>query len=202
MPLVLALPLLYAVTSSHAETASTPGPKFIKDGAAGSQLKQWEISYYAKDYLPICGISMETEGSLYWSNSIECEPAMVAYNSTSVQVGVYDLSGVQSTKAFGIGEQLCMCFGLQHTSEALLDICLLVGMAAEIRERRWSLSGLVAVGIQNPESDSAKMLPQCTSSSTSSAGSHTTGFVTATSSGSVRNSGGSETTSSSQCWLI
>jgi hypothetical protein len=61
MPLILALAILYVATLSHAQTASTAGPKFTKDGAAGSEFKQWEISYYAKDYLPICGISLETE---------------------------------------------------------------------------------------------------------------------------------------------
>ncbi|KAH8592600.1 hypothetical protein B0O99DRAFT_235034 [Bisporella sp. PMI_857] len=187
MSLFLAIFLLYAAPSYGQSSTSRAGPKFIKDGWAGDQLDQWEISYYAKGYLPICGLSREIEGSDYWSNSIECEPAMARFNSTSVSVGKYDKTGVESTKAFGAGEQLCMCFGLLHTSGTFLDICLLVGIAAEIREKSAFLSGDVAVGIQNLEWNSAKILPQCTdislptpSSTVTSEASRTTVFATTT----------------------
>jgi hypothetical protein len=156
-----------------------------------------------KTIFPSVAYRWRPKGSEYWSNSLECEPAMLAYNSTSIQIGVYDLSGTQSTEAFGNGKQLCMCFDLQHKEGELLDICLLVGVALEIRERQGFFSGLVAVGIQNPESNKGKMLPLCTSGSASSAGAQTnagtktTGFVTATSTP-VRTVEGSKTTSSSQ----
>jgi hypothetical protein len=133
---------------------------------------------------------MGPEGGDYWSNSIECEPAMARLNSTSAQVGVFDESGVETKKAFGTGEQLCMCYGVEHTTGRYLDICLLVGTAGEIRVRHG-----VAIGIQSPELNGSKMLPQCKHISiapvVTTSQPTTTHSTTTLSSGSVATSSGS-----------
>lgn len=119
---------------------------------------QWEISYQALDYKPVCGVSAEKEGSDYWSNSPECEPAMATFNSSAGQAQKYDTSGIVSADAIGRGTRLCLCYTVWYTPKAgqLLDICLLVGSAGQVL-----ISKGVAVGLQSPETNRAKALPQC-----------------------------------------
>ncbi|ORY08844.1 hypothetical protein BCR34DRAFT_657916 [Clohesyomyces aquaticus] len=119
---------------------------------------QWEMSYYAVNYLPVCGASTELEGDGYWSNSPECESAITTFNATTLQVALYDTAGVQWTAKFGQGTSLCMCYTVSYTPKDghLLDICLLVGGNGEIIIR----SG-VAAGLQSPERKKSKALPQC-----------------------------------------
>ena len=146
--------------TSTASASFRYGQKFPREGPAGdsSMLPQWEISYYAKDYKPICGVSYETEGDTYWSNSPECEPAMVEFQSSDDSVQVYDKDGAVTDSEFGGGSELCLCFAVQFLPNPGrgLDICLAVGSAGDVMIR-----DEVGVGIQSPQANTAKLLPPC-----------------------------------------
>jgi len=140
---------------------------FPKDGSlAPNALEQWELTYTAKSYLPICGVSTEKEGSDYWSNGPECDAAMLSFNGTfgpsNVTAAIYDTSGSRYVFAdsggkgkvedvIGVGVMRCLCFGVNHYTGRRLDICLLMGGRGEVVERPASFIGNVAVGMQAPQ---------------------------------------------------
>ena len=154
--MILLVPTLFVTFVPH-----TLAAYFVRNGPAGtSEFPQWELSYYAVDYKPVCGLSLEKEGSDFWSNCYECEPAMFAFNSSTAldtQVQVYDTTGsITSTELAG-GQTLCLCYALLHAADnVVLDICMLFGPNAEIAVR----SGPVAAGVQGPDIRKTP-LPSC-----------------------------------------
>ena len=136
------------------------GQQFPRQGPAGDSvmLPHWEISYYAENYKPVCGVSFETEGDMYWSNSAECALAMRVFQSSPDRVQVYDTRGAVTNSEFGGGSELCLCFAVQFLPKPGrgLDICLAVGSAGQVMIRDG-----VGVGIQSPQTNTAKLLPPC-----------------------------------------
>lgn len=143
-----------------------------------SALEQWELTFTAKNYLPICGVSTEKEGIDYWSNNPECDAAMMSFNGTSApseaKAGIYDTNGnryvLEGEKGgrgkvedvVGVGIMRCLCFGVKFHTGKGMDICLLMGGKGEVVERKATFTGNVAVGMQNPQSASRQnVLPTC-----------------------------------------
>ena len=153
----IASPALFAACVS---AATRDGQQFPRQGTAGDSvmLPQWEISYSAENFKPVCGVSYEKEGDEYWSNSPECAPAMRAFHSSADRVQVYDTGGTVTTKEFGGGSELCLCFAVQFLPKPGkgLDICLAVGPEGQVLVRDG-----VGVGIQSPQDNQAKLLPPC-----------------------------------------
>jgi hypothetical protein len=140
---------------------SSPGTQLVRNGPAGTdQFPSWELSYYAANYRPICGLSFEAEGFYYWSNSGECEPAMSTFNVTMDSFAMYDTSGIKrrgnSEDEIASGSALCYCFTLLTPQNVMMNICFLIGGGGEVR-----LKAGVAVGVFDPSSVSEKALPLC-----------------------------------------
>ncbi|KAF1982118.1 hypothetical protein K402DRAFT_467011 [Aulographum hederae CBS 113979] len=156
---IIPLYLSTITTVQIASSQTTSGYFFSRNGPGPtrSQLAQWELNFSLSDYLPVCGNSYEYEGYDYWSNCEACEPAMAAFNASSLSVQIYDTAGRPNAQVAG-GDQSCMCFTVEYTPREgiFLDICLLVGRAGEIM---WLDD--VGAGIQSPHSNEAKALPRC-----------------------------------------
>lgn len=80
---------------------------------------------------------------------------MASFNSSSNtgSVGLFDLKGGVAKQVIGGGNNLCICFGLQHVrAEALgTDVYLFVGESGQFMERDTTFGENTAVGLKELE---------------------------------------------------
>ena len=139
---------------------STSGPLPENGPLDIAVLPEWEISYSAKKYLPVCGDSREVPTAGFWTNCPECEPSLASFSSSSRLAAVFDLSGRLASDSIASGQKTCLCFAVKHSGGSTLDICLLVDEQGDALVRE-EFGVNVGVGLQSPRRSGRSTLPEC-----------------------------------------
>jgi len=142
------------------------GDLFIRDGIVNLVGLTGTV-FQVIDYLPVCGT---LSGSLTRQTDLsdKCTAAMSSFNTSTVMAGIYDLSGVASTRSPGSGTQLCIC-GSFGTAKARTGdpksnglLCVWVDEKG-FEEEWWSGPTETRVASSFQLSAQGKALPRCDS---------------------------------------